>query len=80
MPTLHLVHDPMCSWCYAFAPNWRQIKAALPASISVQYVLGGLAPDSDQPMPLHVQGRIHLAHLHRPGLWSAARTGGDNGR
>ena len=58
MPTLHLVHDPMSSWCYAFAPNWRQIKAALPASISVQYVLGGLAPDSDQPMPLHVQGRI----------------------
>ena len=58
MPTLHLVHDPMCSWCYAFAPNWRQIEAALPASISVQYVLGGLAPDSDQPMPLHVQGRI----------------------
>ena len=58
MPTLHLVHDPMCSWCYAFAPNWRRINAALPASISVQYVLGGLAPDSDQPMPLHVQ--VHI--------------------
>lgn len=48
----------MCSWCYAFAPNWRRINAALPASISVQYVLGGLAPDSDQPMPLHVQ--VHI--------------------
>ena len=58
MSTLHLVHDPMCSWCYAFAPNWRRINAALPASISVQYVLGGLAPDSDQPMPLHVQ--VHI--------------------
>ncbi len=58
MPTLHLVHDPMCSWCYAFAPNWRRIKAALPTSISVQYILGGLAPDSDQPMPLHVQQHI----------------------
>ena len=58
MPTLHLVHDPMCSWCYAFAPNWRRINAALPASISVQYVLGGLAPDSDEPMPLHVQ--VHI--------------------
>ena len=58
MPTLYLVHDPMCSWCYAFAPNWRRINAALPASISVQYVLGGLAADSDQPMPLHVQ--VHI--------------------
>ncbi len=58
MPTLHLVHDPMCSWCYAFAPNWRRIEAALPGSISVQYVLGGLAPDSDRPMPLHVQ--VHV--------------------
>lgn len=58
MPTLHLVHDPMCSWCYAFVPNWRRIHAALPASISVEYVLGGLAPDSDQPMPMHVQ--VHI--------------------
>ena len=55
MPTLHHVHDPMCSWCYAFAPNWRRIEAALPGSISVQYVLGGLAPDSDLPMSPHVQ-------------------------
>jgi putative protein-disulfide isomerase len=48
---LHLVHDPMCSWCYAFAPVWRRIRAALPASLAVEYVVGGLAPDSDVPMP-----------------------------
>jgi putative protein-disulfide isomerase len=48
---LHLVHDPMCSWCYAFAPVWRRIRAALPASLVVEYVVGGLAPDSDVPMP-----------------------------
>jgi len=58
MPILYFVHDPMCSWCYAFAPNWRRIEAALPDSIAVQYVAGGLAPDSDQPMPLHVQQYI----------------------
>ena len=58
MPTLHLVHDPMCSWCYAFAPNWRRIEAALPDSISVQYVLGGLAPDSDRLMPLQLQAYV----------------------
>ncbi len=51
MPTLYYVHDPMCSWCYAFAPTWREIEAAIGGSVAVQYVLGGLAPDSDQPMP-----------------------------
>jgi putative protein-disulfide isomerase len=49
--TLYYVHDPMCSWCYAFRPIWMQIQQQLPANIRVQYVLGGLAPDSDLPMP-----------------------------
>lgn len=46
----YFVHDPMCSWCYAFRLAWTQIEQQLPTSIRVQYVLGGLAPDSDQPM------------------------------
>lgn len=49
--TLYYVHDPMCSWCYAFRPVWQQIQAQLPESLRVRYVLGGLAADSDQPMP-----------------------------
>ncbi len=40
----------MCSWCYAFAPAWEALKAALPPGVAVQRVLGGLAPDTDQPM------------------------------
>lgn len=49
--TLYYVHDPMCSWCYAFAPVWTQIQQQLPADLNVQYILGGLAPDTDEPMP-----------------------------
>jgi putative protein-disulfide isomerase len=56
--TLYYVHDPMCSWCYAFAPVWTQIQQQLPASIRVQYVLGGLAPDSDQTMPPETRAYI----------------------
>ena len=41
----------MCSWCYAYAPVWRRICAQLPAWLTVEYVAGGLAPDSDRPMP-----------------------------
>jgi putative protein-disulfide isomerase len=58
MPTLYYVHDPMCSWCYAFAPTWRRIEAALPDALEVRCVLGGLAPDSDHPMPAQLQAYI----------------------
>ena len=49
--TLYYVHDPMCSWCWAFEPTWKQIQRELPDDINVVYLLGGLAPDSDLPMP-----------------------------
>lgn len=44
------VHDPMCSWCYGFAPTWDALKAQLPRELAVVSILGGLAPDSDTPM------------------------------
>jgi len=49
--TLYYIHDPMCSWCWGFVPVWKQLQLQLPDSIDVRYVLGGLAPDSDEPMP-----------------------------
>lgn len=39
----------MCSWCWGFAPVLAHLEAAFP-SVAVEIVLGGLAPDSDQPM------------------------------
>lgn len=69
--TLYFVHDPMCGWCYAFRPVWTQIEQQLPAGIRVQYVLGGLAPDSDQPMPsetrTYIQGQWHKIIERVPG-------------
>lgn len=61
-PRLYYVHDPMCSWCWAFRPVWENILAALPAGITVQRILGGLAPDDDQPMPAEMRARIR-------GIW-----------
>lgn len=60
---LYYVHDPMCSWCYAFAPVWERIRAALPTGIEVERVLGGLAPDTDEPMP--AQMRAYLQQTWR---------------
>lgn len=55
---LYYVHDPMCSWCYAFRPMWMQIQQQLPSDMRVQYVLGGLAPDSDLPMPTETRAYV----------------------
>jgi len=41
----------MCSWCWAYRPSWLQLRENLPTEVSWQNVLGGLAPDNDQPMP-----------------------------
>ncbi|MCG6861530.1 MAG: DsbA family protein [Chromatiaceae bacterium] len=52
MPTtLYYIHDPMCSWCWGFRPTLGHLLAELPAHIEVVRLLGGLAPDTDQPMP-----------------------------
>ena len=55
---LYYVHDPMCSWCWGFAPVLAQLLQSLPAEIQVTRLLGGLAVDSDQPMPVELQQTI----------------------
>lgn len=50
--------DPMCSWCYAFAPSWRALVEDCGRSVALRYVMGGLAPDSDAPMPEPMRAAI----------------------
>lgn len=54
------VHDPMCSWCWAFRPQLDKLLQSLPGHIRIVRLLGGLAPDSNEPMPetmrRHLQG------------------------
>jgi len=69
--TLYYAHDPMCSWCWGFKPHWQQLRDALPACVKTQYVVGGLAPDTDQPMPEEMQQMLqqtwHLIAQTIPG-------------
>ncbi|TDG14245.1 DsbA family protein [Seongchinamella unica] len=58
MTTLFHIHDPMCSWCWGYRRTWDQIRARLNPAISIENVVGGLAPDSDEPMPLELQQTI----------------------
>jgi len=58
MATLYYIHDPMCSWCWGFKPCWETLKYQLPDNIQLHYLLGGLAQETSQPMPLPMQKSI----------------------
>ncbi|MCF6455758.1 DsbA family protein [Pseudoalteromonas sp. MMG024] len=51
------VMDPMCAWCYGFTP---ELEAFLQAhsDIDIEWVMGGLAPDNDQPMTEQMRATI----------------------
>jgi putative protein-disulfide isomerase len=53
--TLFYIHDPMCSWCWGFNAAWQSILKQLPTEVKLKTVLGGLAPDSEVPMPEDTQ-------------------------
>lgn len=48
--SLIYIHDPMCSWCYGFSATLRALLVQLPKDIHLVRLLGGLAPDSTEPM------------------------------
>jgi len=70
MTTLFYIMDPMCGWCYGFQPVLKEVIQALPDGVELRYVMGGLAPDSDEPMPVDMQQYIQK-------MWTsiAERTG-----
>jgi putative protein-disulfide isomerase len=61
-PTLFYFHDPMCSWCWAFRPVLAELERQLPSGWLLVRILGGLAPDTDQPMPAAQQQTLR-------GIW-----------
>ena len=56
MKTLYYVADPMCSWCWGFQPVLEKVKEAVPEELSPVYIMGGLARDTDDPMPDVMRG------------------------
>lgn len=57
-PVLYYAHDPMCSWCWGFSSAFNELLDKLPVEVEVQRILGGLAMDSDVPMPESMQQQI----------------------
>ena len=63
MATIYYIHDPMCSWCWAFRPALDTLNANLPDHLQLEYLLGGLARDTDDPMPIGLRQQIQN-HWH----------------
>jgi putative protein-disulfide isomerase len=62
MDGLHFIYfaDPMCSWCYGFAPVMRQLRRRYGDVARVRPIMGGLRPGTTEPMP--EQARRGLVH------------------
>ncbi|MCK5669322.1 MAG: DsbA family protein [Gammaproteobacteria bacterium] len=55
---IYYIHDPMCSWCWAFRPALDALNDRLPNHLQLEYLLGGLAKDTDEPMPDELRYQI----------------------
>ena len=60
-PRIFYIHDPMCSWCYAFSQSWAALQRDLPRDMEIVYLVGGLAPDTTEPMPPATQKMVQQA-------------------
>ena len=55
------VVDPMCSWCYGFKQALDEVLPELHPNVQPELVMGGLAPDSDEPMDGETRGYVQKA-------------------
>lgn len=49
-PKLIYFGDPMCSWCYGFAPELEKVVEAFSEKVDLELVMGGLRPYNTQTM------------------------------
>jgi len=67
MEGLHFIYfaDPMCSWCWGFAPVVERLNAAYGEALPIRLILGGLRPGTDQMMSEQAKAstRTHWEHV-----------------
>lgn len=63
----HLVYfaDPMCSWCWGFAPVIEAIEQTFGDELPIRLVMGGLRPSTEEPMTdaRKAEIRTHWEHV-----------------
>ncbi len=48
----------MCSWCWGFEPVRQKLFDAVADGFEIRRLVGGLAPDSQEPMPMAMQSGL----------------------
>ncbi len=63
---LILVADPMCSWCWGFAPAMAAIRRDFGHVVGISLVVGGLRPGTTEAMTDSMKGEIrhHWQHVN----------------
>ena len=58
--------DPMCSWCWGFAPTIEAVRAEHGDRLPIRPVMGGLRPGTDRPMTEAEKQDVksHWEHVH----------------
>ena len=66
---LHLIYvmDPMCSWCYGFAPVIKRLATEKEGTMQFKLVMGGLRPGTEKPMdePMKEQLKHHWQDVEK---------------
>lgn len=65
--TILVFADPMCSWCWGFAPVLEEITDAAKGSARLELVMGGLRPGTREPWDARMRDDIagHWRHVHQ---------------
>ena len=63
---LILVADPMCSWCWGFAPAMAAIRRDFGEQLGLSLIVGGLRPGTTDAMTEEMKGEIkhHWEHVN----------------
>lgn len=58
--------DPMCSWCWGFAPVIEAVQARFGAKVPLHLIMGGLYPGTEKPLTEKAKATIreHWDHVH----------------
>lgn len=64
----HLIYfaDPMCSWCWGFAPVIDAVRERFGPDLPIRLIMGGLRPGTTKPMSEAAKRttREHWEHVH----------------
>ncbi len=62
----HLIYfaDPMCSWCYGFAPVIEVVRATFGDRLPIRLVMGGLRPGVEEPMTDEAKRVVRTHWIH----------------